>query len=127
MHSYIRESSCGLGDHNIMTTIMAEYNLGLQDALVWLGTYTDAIVSRFLSNLKGIPSWDPDTDKRVQMYIEGVGQCVRGNDDWCYETTRYYGDNGLKIRDDRILRISKLPWLDLEKPKTGESKETPVV
>ena len=105
---------------------MAEYHLGLQDALNWLETYTDAVVSRFLCDLKQVPSWDPDTDRKVQMYIDGVGQWVRGNDDWPYETKRYYGDDGLRIRDDRILRISRqpnLPWLDLGKVNTKETKE----
>jgi hypothetical protein len=125
MHSYSRESFSGLEDHNLITVIMAEYRMGLQDALNWLGTYTDGVVSRFLSNLKKIPSWDPDTDRKVQMYIDGVGQWVRGNDDWAYEAKRYYGDDRLRIREDRILRISQrpnLPWLDLGKARE-ETKE----
>ena len=130
MHSYSRESSSGLGDHNLVTVIMAEYNLGVQDALNWLGTYTDGVISRFFSYLKAIPSWDPDTDRKVQMYIDGVGQWVRGNDDWSYETERYYGDDRLMVRKDRILKISQrpnLPWLDLVgKGKAEEIKETPV-
>ncbi|KIM41852.1 hypothetical protein M413DRAFT_27416 [Hebeloma cylindrosporum] len=107
MHSYSREISCGLAYHNIITTIMNEYRLDLRDALTWLGTYTDAIVSRFLSNIKQIPSWDPDTDRRVRTYVDGLGQWVRGNDDWSYESKRYYGNDGLSIREDRILKLRR--------------------
>jgi hypothetical protein len=131
MHSYSRESSSGLGDHNLVTVVMAEYHLGLQDAFNWLETYTDAVISRFLSNLKQIPSWDPDTDRKVQMYIDGVGQWARGMDDWSYESKRYYGDDGLRIRGDRILKISppkrpNLPWLDLGKGKAEETNKASV-
>jgi hypothetical protein len=105
MHSYVREISCGLAYHNIITAVMTEYHLDLQGALNWLGTYSDAVVSRFLSNIKRIPSWDSDTDKKVQTYIKGLGQWVRGNDDWSYESKRYHGDDGLRIREDRILRV----------------------
>lgn len=131
MHSYNRESSSGLGDHNLITTIMTEYHLDLQGAFNWLGTYSDAVISRFLSNLKQIPSWDPDTDRRVQIYIDGIGQCVRGNDDWSYESKRYYGDDGPRIREGGILKISRdlrpnLPWLDLEEAKEEETEELPV-
>jgi len=127
MHSYIREFSSGLGFHNLITTFMAEHNLGLQDALNWLGTYNDAIVSRFLSNLKRVPSWDLATDRRVQIYIDGLGQCNKGLDDWSFESKRYYGDDGPTVRRDRIIRISqssKLPWLDLEEIKAEKTKET---
>ena len=86
---------------------MNEHHLDLHDTLTWLETYTDAIVFRFLSNIKHIPSWDPDTDRRVQKYVDGLGQWVRGNDDWSYESKRYYGDDGLSIREDRILRLSQ--------------------
>ena len=128
MHSYIRESSSALGDHNLVTVIMAEYNLGVQDALNWLGTYNDGVISRFLSDLKQIPSWDPDTDRKVQMYIDGVGQWVRANDGWSYESERYYGDDGLMVRENRILKISQrpnLPWLGLlRNANAEETKET---
>jgi len=129
MHSYYRESSSGLGDHNLITVIMAEYHLGLQDALNWLGTYADGLVSQFLSNLKQIPSWDPDTDRKVQMYIDGIGQWVRGQDDWAHEAERYYGDDRLRIQKDRILRISQrpnLPWLDLKKENAEGKMEAPI-
>ena len=47
---------------------MAEYNLGVQDALNWLGTYNDGVISRFLSNLKQIPSWDPDRQEGSNVH-----------------------------------------------------------
>jgi len=63
------------------------------------------------------------------MYIDGIGQCVRGNDDWSYESKRYYGNDGPRIREDGILKISRdlrpnLPWLDLEEAKAEGTEES---
>lgn len=52
-----------------------------------------------------IPSWGPDIDARVQMYIDGIGQWVRGNDDWSCEGKRYHGDSGLAVRDTRLVTL----------------------
>lgn len=105
-----------------MTAIMTEHHLDLQNALHWLGTYTDGVISRFLSHVKRIPSWGPAIDRRVQVYIDGLGTWVRGNDDWSYETKRYHGDAGPKIREDRILRLSQrsnVPLLNLREKETN--------
>jgi len=32
------------------------------------------------------------------VYIDRVARCVRGYGAWSYETNRYYGDDGLKVR-----------------------------
>uniref|UniRef100_A0A8H7XMK6 Terpene synthase n=1 Tax=Psilocybe cubensis TaxID=181762 RepID=A0A8H7XMK6_PSICU len=105
MHSYIREISCGLADHNVLTPIMRDYNLDLQSALNWMDTYTSRVIERFLSNQARMPSWGPDIDARVRMYIDGLGQWVRGNDDWSCEGKRYHGSDGLVIRDTRMVTI----------------------
>ncbi|KAF8900414.1 isoprenoid synthase domain-containing protein [Gymnopilus junonius] len=106
MHSYTREISCGLASHNIITPIMRDYNLDLQSALEWLGTYTDGVVSKFLSNLTQVPSFDDqDLEERLWTYVDGLGQWVRGNDDWSCEGKRYYGDDGLIIKKTRLISV----------------------
>ncbi|KAF8970721.1 terpenoid synthase [Flammula alnicola] len=105
MHSYVREISCGLAYHNIITVIMHEHSLDLQGALDWLGVYADGVVSRFFCDLQRIPSWGCDVDKRVQVYIDGLGQWVRGNDDWSCEGKRYHGNDGMKIKETRLISI----------------------
>ncbi|KAF9481630.1 terpenoid synthase [Pholiota conissans] len=105
MHSYVREISCGLANHNIITVIMHERNLDLQAALDFLGIYANDIASIFLADLERVPSWGPELDERVQVYIEGLGQWVRGNDDWSCEGKRYHGNDGMKIKETRLISI----------------------
>ncbi|KDR78286.1 hypothetical protein GALMADRAFT_266794 [Galerina marginata CBS 339.88] len=108
MHSYTREISCGLANHNIITAIMHEYNLDLQSAFDCLDAYANEVVTRFLSDLDRVPCWGDDVDERVWMYVDGLGQWVRGNDDWSCEGKRYYGDDGLRIMETRLVSL-KLP------------------
>jgi len=107
MHSYRLEHARGLDGHNIITAIMQEYHLDLQQALYWLSGYGSKTISNFLSNSRALPSWGEKIDQAVRVYIDLVARCVRGYDAWSYETNRYYGGEGLKVQECR--RITLLP------------------
>ena len=126
MHSYSRESSSGFGYHKFITVIMAEYNLGVQDALNWLGTYNDGVISRFLSNLKQIPSWDPDRQEgsNVHWWCRKMGQW-----NWWLVLQvrailwRRRADSDASRGSDP--RRPNFPWLGLlRKANAEETKET---
>jgi len=105
MHSYGLEHSRGLDGHNVITAIMHEYHLNLQGAFYWLSGYASKTTSKFLSDRKNLPSWNPTVDAAVHEFFERVGRCVRGYDAWSYETMRYYGKNGLKIQKTRRITL----------------------
>jgi hypothetical protein len=107
MHSYWLERSRGQEKHNIITAIMEEYHLDLQQALYWLSGYASRIISNFLANIHALPSWGEKIDRAVMLYIDRVGRVIRGSDAWSYETKRYYGNDGLKVRECR--KIAHLP------------------
>jgi hypothetical protein len=107
MHSYRLERARGLDGHNIVTAIMEEYKIDLQQALYWLSGYASSTISNFLNNSRSLPSWGEKTDRAVRLYIDLVARCVRGYDTGSYETTRYYGADGLKVQERR--KITLLP------------------
>ncbi|KAF9528057.1 terpenoid synthase [Crepidotus variabilis] len=119
MHSYMREVSCGLGYHNMITVIMQQYGFHLQDAFNWLGTYSDKIVAGFNKNIAVLPSFGDDMDLRVRTYVEGLAQWIRGEDDWSFESKRYHGNRGILIRETRILTIGHVEghYLRPENPR----------
>ncbi|KAF8901467.1 hypothetical protein CPB84DRAFT_1777365 [Gymnopilus junonius] len=95
MHSYGLEYSRGLDGHNVVTAIMHEYDLDLQGALYWLSGYATSTVSKFLSDR--------------HTFLHGVqARCVRGYDQWSYETKRYYGQKGSEPRDEAYLTRDQL-------------------
>ncbi|KAF9002156.1 isoprenoid synthase domain-containing protein [Cyathus striatus] len=105
MHSYRLEQARGLDGHNIISAIMFEHKLELQAALDWLGAFVEDLVKRFLANVSDLPSWGKDVDERLKVYVDGLGYWVRGNDCWCYETKRYYGDDGDDVRKTRYITL----------------------
>ena len=105
MHSYRLERSRGLEVHNIITAIMEEYQLNLQQSLYWLSGYASKTISNFLTNIHSLPSWGEKIDRGIEVYVDRVARCVRGYDAWSYETNRYYGDEGLKVREGRKIRL----------------------
>jgi len=107
LNSYVLEEARGLDGHNIVTSVMRELKLDRAGALEWLQTYINNFVSTFLSDLERLPSWGEEIDKKVKTYIDGLGHWVRGNDDWSFESERYYGTRGLDVQKHRI--VSLLP------------------
>ncbi|KAH9476332.1 Sesquiterpene synthase Agr8 [Psilocybe cubensis] len=105
MHSYGLEHSRGLDGHNVVTAIMKEYNLDLQEALYWLSGYATKTISKFNSDRRKLPSWGPEVDAGVHEFFDLVGRCVRGYDAWSYETKRYYGDKGMLIQKTRKITL----------------------
>ena len=69
--------------------------------------YASKTIFNFLTNIRALPSWGEKIDRAVMVYIDRVARCVRGYDAWSYETNRYYGDDGLKVRECR--KITLLP------------------
>ena len=114
IHSYDFERSRGLDGHNIVTVVMEEYHLDLQQTLYWLSGYISRTISNFLSNRCGLPSWGEKIDKAVSVYIDLVGMCVRGSDAWSYETKRYYGEDGLNLQVCRKTTFQRLRASDCE-------------
>ena len=107
MHSYRLERSRGLDGHNVVTAIMEEHHLDLQQALFWLSGYASKTISNFLANRCALPSWGSKIDGAIEKYIDLVGRCIRGYDAWSYETKRYYGDDGLRVQERR--KVTLLP------------------
>ena len=105
MHSYRLERSCRLAGHNILTVIMEEYHLDLQQALYWLSGYASKTIFNFLTSRQALPSWGEKVDRMITEYIDRVVRCVRGNDAWHYDTKRYYGDDGLKVEECRKMTL----------------------
>ena len=111
MHSYNREQSSSSYPHNILTSIMEERKIPLQAALDDLALRAKSHIRRFLHNQSRLPliaaqlGWSAEIQERLQEYVDGLGQWVRGNDDWSFESARYHGREGQTIRETRLVRL----------------------
>ncbi|KZS92146.1 terpenoid synthase [Sistotremastrum niveocremeum HHB9708] len=102
--SYNKEQAQG-SVHNMVAVVMNQYNLSIQDAMDWVGGLFEDIVQKFLKGLEEVPSWGPDIDNRVEQYIEGLGNWVRGHEVWSFESPRYFGNSGLEARRSRTVQL----------------------
>ena len=109
------EQSRGFESHNVVTVVMHEYHLDHNGAMEWLETYLKEEESRFLENMKCLPSWGEDIDERVREYVAGMGYWVRGNDTWSKETPRYFSDQVTEIDGQR--------WIALQPSSDGYVKK----
>lgn len=102
---------------------MVQENTDIHGALEWISKLHDDLAEKFLSNYKNMPSFGQPIDEWVNRYINpGLGNWVRANDQWSFESWRYFKGEGLRIMKER--------WVDLLPPApkdelTSSSEFTP--
>ncbi|KAF8649320.1 hypothetical protein AX16_005875 [Volvariella volvacea WC 439] len=82
INSYIREFVRGIDGHNIVTAVIHEHNLTINESMDYLKIYAQKVVKEFLTARAALPLFDEDKNKltesvsirdRVQIYIDGLG------------------------------------------------------
>ena len=106
MASYNKEQATGDDRHNILTIAMNEFSFGLEEAQAWVVNLHADLEKQFLEAMRHVPSWGPDIDGQIQLYLDGVGNWVRASDCWNFESGRYFGGKGLDIQ-----KIRQVPLL----------------
>ncbi|KAK7694474.1 Delta(6)-protoilludene synthase [Cerrena zonata] len=104
--SYNVEQARGDDGHNLVTIVMHERKCDLISALKWISGLHDDLVEKFLSTLKAVPSFgNRNLDEQVSTYVDGLGNWVRANDTWSFESERYFGKKGLEIQQSRLVKV----------------------
>lgn len=107
MYSYNKEQAAGDDDHNLITVIMYHQNETLSGAMAWVEDELRRLVDEFLHLVSREPFWpDASLDEKVFEYIGGLGNWVRANDCWSFESGRYFGKDGLRIQRERQIELS---------------------
>ena len=84
---------------------MRENNTDLDGAMRWVAEYHAKMEESFMEAKASFPRWGEDTDKQVAQYVDGLGNWVRANDSWSFESARYFGEQGLKIQASRLVTL----------------------
>ncbi|KAJ3002976.1 hypothetical protein NUW54_g5554 [Trametes sanguinea] len=104
--SFNREQACG-DTHNMIVVVQTQQKLDLQSAIDYVGELCMGCVDRFQTLREQLPSWGPEIDAQVQVYVEGLGDWMIGNLVWSFETERYFGKAGPDVR--KALSVALLP------------------
>ena len=105
LYSYNNEQAAGHDGHNIITVVMNEKGVDLDGAITWLEKYNDEVLTKFQTQRRMLPSWDPDMDRVVNEYVERLGYWIRGHDQWSFESRRYFGTKGPEIQEGRLVTL----------------------
>ena len=100
IYSYNIEQMHGDDLRNIVTCVMNEHHTDVNGAILWVKDYIIGAGERFHAAKATLPQLEEPLNSQVKEYCDGLGQLVRGNDDWSFESERYFGDKGLEIKEN---------------------------
>jgi len=103
--SYNIEQARGDDLHNMVTIVMHQFNTDVQGAMDYIGKFHDRLAGAFLLTKDRLPSWGEPIDSQVARYVHGLGNWVRANDQWSFESQRYFGTKGLEIMKHRVVKM----------------------
>ncbi|KAG1854771.1 isoprenoid synthase domain-containing protein [Suillus tomentosus] len=105
--SYNLEQARGDDSHNIVTIIM-QLDTDVNGAMLWVADRHTKLEQEYFEAIAAIPKWGEPIDSQVKEYCNGLGNWVRANYDWNFESERYLGINGLEVQRKRwILPMPK--------------------
>ena len=91
----------------MIVVVQHQEKLELQEALDYVGDLCFGCIDRYEKLRASLPSWSPEIDAQVQVYVDGLGDWMIGNLVWSFETERYFGTAGPQVRRD--LSVALLP------------------
>jgi hypothetical protein len=102
--SYNVEQSKG-DTHNMIPVIMNQYSLDLQSAVDFVGQLCKQSIDRFNNDRAQLPSWGPEIDHQVQIYVNGLADWIIGSLHWSFESERYFAKGGREVKKSRVVNL----------------------
>ncbi|KAH7915515.1 terpenoid synthase [Hygrophoropsis aurantiaca] len=108
--SYNREQARGDDTHNLVSIVMQERGLDLQSALYWIRDYQEHVTQNFIRLRdevcarvrEDLPTiWNERIEAQLKGYMGGLACWVRGNDAWGWECERYFGKEGMEVKNGK--------------------------
>ncbi|KAI0294469.1 terpenoid synthase [Multifurca ochricompacta] len=104
--SYNVEQARGDDNYNIITIVMNQNKTDIQGAMNWVYEHHKELEEKFMDIYENkIPKFGEPVDEQLVQYVDGIGNWVRANDQWDFETERYFGKKGLEIQRTRWVTL----------------------
>ncbi|KAL5510885.1 hypothetical protein ACEPAG_4642 [Sanghuangporus baumii] len=123
--SYNKEQAVGDDHYNILTVVMQELKFDPQGAIQWAVDYHSKVQTKFLDGLNQLPSWSPNVDRQLRRYLSGLANFARGNICWSFESSRYFGNEGLEYQKTRLVPL--FPKADSIRKDPSHLRENDVI
>ncbi|KAF9007449.1 isoprenoid synthase domain-containing protein [Cyathus striatus] len=91
--------------HNMVSVIMQENGIDLQETVEIVGQHCKASIERFEADRQLVPSWGQEIDRNVALYIDGLQNWIVGSLHWSFDSERYSGKHGHQIKKHRVVKL----------------------
>jgi hypothetical protein len=85
--------------------VMNERGLDLQSAVDFVGDLCKQTIDRFVENKDMLPSWEPEIDGQVQIYVGALEDWIIGSFHWALDSERYFRKSGPEVKATRIIYL----------------------
>lgn len=102
--SYNREQAKG-DTHNMIVILMKHRGLDLQSSVDYVGDMCKQSIDRFIAERDRLPSWGPEIDEQVKIYVDGLADWIVGSLHWSFDSERYFGKLGLQVKATRRVTL----------------------
>ncbi|KAF8501379.1 isoprenoid synthase domain-containing protein [Russula emetica] len=106
VYSYNMEQAKGHTGNNIVTVLMKARGCDLQTASDIIGAHYAELMEIYLTDRERLPSFGPQIDGDVRLYIRAMENWPIGNLEWSFETNRYFGPLHDEIRRTRLVVLT---------------------
>lgn len=89
----------------MIVVVMQQEGLDLQSAVEFVGELCQQSIDRFVADRANLPSWGPEIDRQVAIYVDGLADWIVGSLHWSYESERYFGKTGLEVKKTRVVNL----------------------
>jgi len=94
------------GDYqNLVCILMIERNINLQGAVDLLTDMLAQRVQDYVDLKATLPSWGPDVDAPLAIYLKNLEHFVQGTILWYYSVPRYFRDIDVSDREDLTIPL----------------------
>lgn len=97
----------------MIPVVMNQYGVDLQAAIDFVGQLCKQSIDRFNEERTHIPSWGPEIDRQLAIYVDGLANWIVGSLHWSFKSERYFGKSAQEVK--LKLTVELLP-----KRKTGD-------
>jgi hypothetical protein len=92
----------------MIPVVMHQEGVDLQTAVDFVGNMCKQSIDRFNEDRARLPSWGPEIDRDVSIYVDGLANWIVGSLHWSFESERYFGKSGHQVKATRTVEILPL-------------------
>jgi hypothetical protein len=108
----------------MIAIVMHHHGMNPQEAADFVGDLCKKSIDRFTKDRARLPSWGPEIDAQVQVYVQGLADWMIGSLHWPFDSERYFGKKGLQAKKNRIVELAPVrvpePVAPANSPATAE-------